>query len=320
MSGRRHEFFMFVAARGAGTTRFVAVGGRRMGQVTDASRRRRAHRRGMSTPTESFRIPLEAAEVYESRFVPAIFAEWAPRLLERAGVARGESVLDVACGTGIVARTAAPLVGPDRKVVGVDLNEAMLTVARRVAAACGSEISWRQGDAARLPFADDSFDAVVCQMALMFFPDRVRALAEMGRVAGPGGRVGVCVPARLDDQPAYRLLVEVAARHAGPEALSLLGTYWSCGDLPSLVDWCTAAGLDVVDSVTHTGVARFASTDDLVATEVEGSPLIERITDDAYARIRADARSALAPFVTPTGTLEAPLVAHILVANPTTAT
>lgn len=273
----------------------------------------------MSTPTESFRISLEAAEVYESRFVPAIFAEWAPRLLDRAGVAPGQSVLDVACGTGIVARTAAPLVGPDGKVVGVDLNEAMLTVARRVpvaSAAGGTEISWRQGDAAQLPFADGSFDSVLCQMALMFFPDRVRALAEMGRVAGPGGRVAVCVPARLDDQPAYRLLVDVAARHAGPEALSLLGTYWSCGDLPSLVEWCAAAGLDVVDSVTHTGVARFASSDDMVATEVEGSPLIERITDDAYARIRADARSALTPFVTPAGTLEAPLVCHVLVAAP----
>jgi ubiquinone/menaquinone biosynthesis C-methylase UbiE len=281
----------------------------------------------MSTPTESFQIPLEAAEVYESRFVPAIFAEWAPRLLDLAGVEHGQSVLDVACGTGIVARTAAPLVGAEGAVTGVDLNEAMLTVARQVmavapasAASAASadgvpEISWHQGDVAELPFDDGSFDAVLCQMALRFCPDRVRALAEMRRVARPDGCVALCVPASLDDQPAYRPLVEVAARHAGPEALSLLGTYWACGDVASLEEWCAAAGLRVVESVTHAGVARFASADDMVATEVEGSPLIDRITDDVYARIRTDARSALAPFVTPAGTLEAPLVGHLLVAR-----
>lgn len=68
--------------------------------------------------------------------------------------------------------------------------------------------------------------------------------------------------------------------------------------------------------MTHTGVARFGSSDDMVATEVEGSPLIERITGDAYARIRADAGSALAPFATPASTLEVPLVGHVLVAAP----
>ena len=284
-----------------------------------------AHSRGMGTPTESFQIPLEAAEVYESRFVPAIFAEWAPRLVDLAGVGRGQSVLDVACGTGIVARTAALRVGRGGEVTGVDLNEAMLTVARRVTSPASAEgddvaeISWRQGDVAELPFADAGFDAVLCQMALMFFPDQVRALAEMGRVARPGGRVAVCVPASLDDQPAYRLLVDVASRHAGPEALALLGTYWSCGDVATLTGWCAAAGLDVVDTVTQTGTARFASSDDMVATEVEGSPLIERITDEVYAGIRSDAREALAPFVTPAGTLEAPLVCHLVVATPTAA-
>jgi SAM-dependent methyltransferase len=269
----------------------------------------------MGTPTESFQIPLEAAEVYEARFVPAIFAEWGPRLVEQAGIAPGQSVLDVACGTGIVARTAADRVGPEGKVTGVDLNQAMLTVARRVAGEVRPEIDWHQGDAADLPFADGAFDAVLCQMALMFFPDRAAALAEMRRVARPGATVAVCVPAGLDQQPAYQPLVAVAERHAGPEALALLGTYWACGDLTELAGWFGAAGLAITGTVTRTGVARFASADDMVATEVEGSPLIERITDDVYARIRTDARAALAPFVTPAGTLEAPLVGHLVAAT-----
>ncbi|HEX2072320.1 MAG TPA: methyltransferase domain-containing protein, partial [Geodermatophilus sp.] len=166
------------------------------------------------TTTERFQIPLGAAELYEARFVPAIFAEWAPLLATVAGVRPGQAVLDVACGTGIVARTVADRLGGTGRVVGVDLNEAMLTVARRVR----PDLDWRPGDAADLPFPDGSFDAVLCQMALMFFPDRTAALREMARVARPGGTVAVVVPASLDAQPAYRPFVEMAARHAGPEA------------------------------------------------------------------------------------------------------
>src|SRR5688500_3599509 len=127
----------------------------------------------MSTtePSESFQIPLEAAEAYETAFVPAFFAQWAPILCDAAGVTAGQRILDVACGTGIVARTAADRVGA-ANVVGVDLNEAMLTVARRVR----PDVDWRQGDATALPLDDGSVDTVLCQMALMFFPDRVEAL------------------------------------------------------------------------------------------------------------------------------------------------
>src|SRR4030095_9389410 len=109
--------------------------------------------------------------------------------------------------------------------VGVDVNPAMLSVARRVR----PEIDWREGDAASLPFPDDSFDVVLCQMALMFFPDRVQALREMARVVTERGTVGVVVPAVLASQPAYAPFVEMAARHAGPDAIALLGAYFACG-------------------------------------------------------------------------------------------
>ena len=163
------------------------------------------------SPPESFQIPIEAAEAYEATFVPAFFAQWAPILCDAAGIGAGHKVLDVACGTGIVARTAAERAGA-AQVTGVDLNEAMLTVARRVRA----DIDWRHGDAAALPLADRSFDAVLCQMALMFFPDRIGALREMARVAAPSGTVAVLVPAGLGAQPAYGPFVDMAARHAGP--------------------------------------------------------------------------------------------------------
>lgn len=263
------------------------------------------------TATETFHLQLAAAELYEQKFVPAIFAEWAPLLIDAAKISPGQSVLDVACGTGIVARHAADRLGESGVVVGLDLNDAMLTVARRIR----PDIDWRQGDAGALPFPGDSFDSVLCQMALMFFPDRVGALREMGRVAHDGGTVAVVVPGGLAEQPAYGPFVDVAARHAGPEAMSLLNAYWSCGDIGGLRALFDSAGLEVVSARTHTGTARHASVGAFVATEVEGSPLVDRITPEQYAGIREDARRVLRPFTSADGSVAAPLRGHIVTAR-----
>ena len=135
-------------------------------------------------------------------------------------------MLDVACGTGIVARTAAGRVGPGGAVTGLDLNEAMLAVARRVR----PDLTWRQGDAAALPFESGTFDAVLSQMALMFFPDPAGALREMARVARPGGAVAVLIPAGTDRNPPFLRFADIVARHAGPAARALVGTYFALGD------------------------------------------------------------------------------------------
>lgn len=261
-----------------------------------------------SNPTESFQLPIEAAEAYEAAFVPAFFAQWAPILCDAAGVRAGVRVLDVACGTGIVARTAADRGGP-ANVVGVDLNDAMLTVARRTR----PDIDWRQGDAAALPCDDGCADAVLCQMALMFFPDPVAALQEMARAAAPRGTVGVLVPSGLGSQPAYGPFVEMAAEHAGPEARSLLSTYFACGDLTWLNDRFQDAGLSTTTGSTHVGTARFPSVDALVATEVESTPLGQRITSDVYDRIRLGAHEVLAPFTAADGALEAPFEVLVVI-------
>ena len=265
----------------------------------------------METASETFKISAAAAELYESQFVPALFAEWAPRLTALAGVAPGQAVLDVACGTGIVARTVADAQRGRGRVVGLDLNEAMLDVARRVR----PEIEWRQGDAASLPFADGSFDVALCQMAFMFFPDRPRVLREMARVVMTGGTVAFSVPSRLDAQPAYAPFVEMAARHAGPEALSLLGAYFASGDLDELRRLVDAAGLQLAGTRTHMGKVRCPSIDAFVATEVESTPLRERISDEVYARIREEARALLQPYTTPDGAAEIPLEGHVIAAR-----
>lgn len=260
---------------------------------------------------ETFQVSAEQAEVYESTFVPALFAEWAPRLVDAVGVKRGQRVLDVACGTGVVARTVADRLGGSGSVVGVDINEGMLAVARRVR----PELEWRHGDAADLPFPDGSFDVVLCQAALMFFPDPVRALREMARVLEPGGTLGLQVWGSLETQAGYGPLVEVAARHAGPEAVDLLGSYWVLGDLALLGELLAAAGLRVSDTRTRTGTARFLSIEAVVRTEVEGTPLIDRISEETYRKILADAEEALRPFTTPKGAANLPMTGHLVVAT-----
>jgi ubiquinone/menaquinone biosynthesis C-methylase UbiE len=152
-------------------------------------------------------------EVYERALVGPLFQPFAVALLERAGLSGARSVLDVACGTGIVARLAKERLGAGVRVVGVDLSAPMLDVARRIA----PDIDWRQGDAAALPVAgDERFDAVLCQQGLQFFPDRPAAIAEMRRVLAPGGRLAVATWWPLDVTPFFRDLHAIAVRHLGP--------------------------------------------------------------------------------------------------------
>ena len=197
-------------------------------------------------------------------------------------------------------------------MTGIDTNEAMLTVARRV----GPEVDFRCADAAALPFDDASFDAVTCQMALMFFPDPRACLAEMARVTAPGGDVAVLVPAALSVQPAFAPFVAMVARYAGPEAIELLSTYFRCGDPDNLRDLVTTAGLHVHAVAAPEGRYRAPSVDAFVVTEVESTPLRERISDEIYARIRADAHTVLAPFTRSDGAVVAPFTANLVAARP----
>ena len=258
--------------------------------------------------TETFQITREQAEAYEELFVPALFAQWAPLMIDIAGVDEGQRVLDVACGTGVVARAAADRVGRTGSVVGLDLNPAML----EVAAGIRSDIEWRQGDAANLPFGDSEFDAVLCQSALFFFPDVDAAVAEMARVVRPDGAVAVQTYASLDDQPGFLELDAVVRRIAAAEALQLLDTYWSQGDLSILCKTLSRAGLDIVETRTTLGIAMYGSVENLIETEVKGTPLADRLSDDQIGQILTESADIFAKFLTPAGGLQMPIRAHLV--------
>ena len=161
-------------------------------------------------------------------------------LADAAEIGQGQRVLDVGCGTGVVARAAARRVGPEGRVVGLDINPRMLAVARRVA----PEIEWRHGDAGDLPFDDGAFDVVVSQFAAMFFPDPALALREMWRVLAPRGRLAIAVCGPLADAAGYRALAEVAEHVCSPEVQALLRSPFALGDKQRLAGLVADAGID----------------------------------------------------------------------------
>ncbi len=255
-------------------------------------------------------VTRSAADVYEEFFVPALFAPWPAPVADAAGIGPGQDVLDVACGTGVLAREAARRVRPDGTVIGLDRNDGMLAVARRKA----PEIEWRQGRAEVLPFADGRFDAVVSQFGLMFFEDRVLALTEMWRVLKPGGRLAVAVWDALERTPGYAAMTALLQRLFGEQAAAALRAPYCLGDPGELAALAAQAGIPA-KITTRDDMARFPSIDAWVHTDVKGWTLADMIDDDQYELLRQEAPGALRRFVQPDGTVRFEAPAHILCAR-----
>lgn len=237
------------------------------------------------------------AEVYERSLVPGLFRPWAETLLGRVELAPGARVLDVACGTGIVARLARQRVGPSGRVVGVDQSPVMLAVARAVA----PDIEWREGSATALPVdPSEAFDVVLCQQGLQFFPERPAAVREMRRTLAPEGRVAIAVWQSLERAPCFLALQTVAERHVG----RIVDRRHSFGDAAALEALLADAGFTDVRVESLTLPMRFDDPDGfarLNAMAVIGmSERAKSIGDDERPRlaatIAADSAAALARF------------------------
>ncbi len=164
-----------------------------------------------------WRLDLDAARCYQQFLVPSMFQPWATGLVDRARLSPGCRVLDLACGTGAATRIAAERVGPGGEVVGIDLNVAMLSVARSPQPVPGARIHWQWGDAEDLPLFDLPFDAVLCHQGFQFFPDRVKAALEIARVLRQGGRLALSVWCGPDRNPLAAALIGVLQNRGHPE-------------------------------------------------------------------------------------------------------
>jgi SAM-dependent methyltransferase len=182
------------------------------------------------------------ADIFERLLVPAIFKPYAQALIERARpIGPSDRVLDLGCGTGIVARLLRERLGGAASLTGLDVSPAMIAKARALA----PDIAWHEGNAMTLPFADHSFDLVLSQQMLQFVPDRAAALREIRRVLVPGGRLIASTWRPRTEQPMFDLLGLLAERHLG----AAKDARWSLDGGP-LCELLVAAGFTGVTNQT----------------------------------------------------------------------
>jgi SAM-dependent methyltransferase len=262
----------------------------------------------MSEPT--LQAQIDAAKAYEALMVPALFAEWVEPVLDAAGIRSEQKVLDIACGTGVLARAASQRVGPNGSIVGIDPNPGMLAVAEQL----DSAVDWRQGAAEALPFPDATFDAVVSQFGLMFFRDRLGAIREMLRVLKPGGTLTVAVWDTLESSPGYSVEVALLERVAGGPAAAALRAPFVLGDPEELATLFEDGGVSSPKAATRVGTARFPSVRVMVEADLRGWLPVMGVTlpERQIDQILSEAEKELAPFLEPSGEVVFDSPAHIV--------
>lgn len=247
--------------------------------------------------SSDWHIPGSWVEIYEYIFVPAMVEEWPPRVAALAGLQPGDHVLDVACGTGVLTRYVAKSVGVNGRVAGLDLSSDMLSVARTISlnsSATGS-IEWREGDVCAIPFADETFDAVFCTFALMFFPDRVAALKEMHRILKPGRCMALAVWGAMQKCPGQTAIKESWEHHFGADAAAGFVRQHVLGDPETVHPLIHEAGYDQVSVQSTMGAVRFPSPEHLVRSY---GALIGKQTDEqTRASLIEEVSAALQPYV-----------------------
>ena len=261
----------------------------------------------MGIPHFAPEITDELVRVHEQYLVPAVYAQWAAKVAELAEIELGHHVLDVACGTGTLARAAYWETGLAGKVCGLDASEKMLESAQRRS----RSIDWYRGDATALPFESGHFDRVMCQFALMFIVNRVAAIKEMLRVCRPDGQVVVAIWGALQAGGAYAELIKVAAEVAGINAANRLSLPWALGT-PGVMDaLLLSTGIEEYECHERIGQACYPSMRAFVEAHLRLAGEYDRLNDNSLRQFMAVAEKRLRSFMTPGGQLIAHMDAKI---------
>jgi ubiquinone/menaquinone biosynthesis C-methylase UbiE len=252
---------------------------------------------------------------YQRYFVPAIGLPLAADLVDAAVLRAGERVVDIACGTGVVARLAAEQVGAGGAVTGVDLNPGMLAVADSVPAE-GATIDWREADAAATGLPGRAYNAALCQLGLQFFPDRTAALREMRRLLLPGGRIVVNVVGPAP--PMFEILERALARHVSSDAAGFVTTVFSLAERSELERLLDRAGFDDASVESRARFLRLPPPAAFFWQYVSSTPLAPAVGGlDEHART-AFARDVVAqwqPFVAEDGSMVMEVDVHLAAAR-----
>jgi SAM-dependent methyltransferase len=256
---------------------------------------------------------LEAGRGYEALFVPAIFSPWTRHLVKGAGVDEGSHVLDIACGSGVLARQALSKTGGSGRVVGIDPAPGMIAAARELE----PNIEWVLGSAEELEFDDSGFDSIVSQFGMMFFKDRDAAASEMFRVMKPGGRLAVAVWNSLENNPAYGDIIAVLDEEVSIAAGDALRLPYSLGDSEEVTGVFDHAGFTDLSVESKTEQATFPSSRTMVEAELRGwLPLFDiHLSEEKIANVLIKSDSKLSKYATQTGEAVFPTSAHITTAR-----
>jgi len=260
---------------------------------------------------ERGQVTRSAAGIYHEFFVPALFGRWTDRIANAADVQKGQHALDVACGTGILARELDNRTGTNGRVCGIDINREMLDIARAIS----PKIDWREAAAESLPFEDASFDRVVSQFGLMFFEDRGQSMREIRRVLKPDGRVVVAVWGPLSKSPGYAAMYALLRRLFGDEIAAALNAPFVLGERHTFLTELRKSGIEDWSIETAIEDVCFPSLHDWLHTEIRGWTLSNTIDDDGFARFEQEANAELAPFENPQKSVVFPIQALIATAK-----
>lgn len=225
-----------------------------------------------------FQLKQGGPEVYELCWVRAQMGRCAEELVAAADVAIGDRVLDIACGTGVVARTAAHSSGSAGNVTGTDVNAGMLEAASRFADEAGlADISWLECDAAAMPLPDAAFDVALCQQGLQFMPNKPGAMAEMARVLKPGGRLALSV--WKTRAPIGAAFTTVLDRHFGAGTTAPWELIYSLGDRSYLHTLAKGAGFRDAHVSFDVKFARHPDPETFITGAIAGSPIAETMAE-----------------------------------------
>jgi SAM-dependent methyltransferase len=256
---------------------------------------------------------VEAGRGYESLFVPALFETWTKHLVEGAGVRDGSHVLDVACGTGVLARQALTRSGAGGRVVGADPAPGMLAAAEEVEPG----IEWVLCGAEALDIDDESFDCVISQFGVMFFSDLQSSVDEMFRVLKPGGSLAIAAWRSVEHNPAYADIISVLEEHVGTAAADALRLPYRLGDAEEIVGPLERSGFTDIAVDAKIESARFPSSRQMVEAELRGwLPLFDIfLNEDEIAGVLAESDKTLGKYAGPSGDAVFPTSAHVFVAR-----
>lgn len=266
----------------------------------------------------NWQMSTDGPETYEECIVSTWMEDWSPDLIDAGHIGPNQRVLDVACGTGILARKAIGLVGQEGRFACVDLNEGMLRVACKCAEQTGvTGVEWHHCDVTKMPFFNGEFDIVLCQQGLQFFPDKLAALQEIKRVLVPHGILALSVWGRPEKSPHVMVICDVFTEFFGPDSTQMFKVACSLSSPDVLSNLIMEAGFSDICIRTDVKIARHPSFARFLPAYFSIFPvasLISKLTDEERSRMFHLIEKELAPWIE-NGALAVPTENNILTAR-----